>query len=70
MLWMTYPRFRLLYAGAAAAIAIGLLAGDFHFLSDVLGGGFLGVSVSLLIFAAWDFGKRRFRSAAVERSVF
>ena len=59
VLWMTYPRFRPLYAAGAAGMAIALVAGDFHFLSDVLAGGFLGISIALLAFAAWRFGKRK-----------
>lgn len=55
VLWMTYPRFRLLYAAGAISMAIALVAGDFHFLSDVLGGGFLGVSVASLILVAFRF---------------
>ena len=55
VLWTTYPRFRLLYVAGAISMAIALVAGDFHFLSDVLGGGFLGVSVALLILAALGF---------------
>jgi membrane-associated phospholipid phosphatase len=66
VLWGTYPRFRVLYAAGAAAMAIALVAGDFHFLSDVLAGGFLGASVALLILAAWDCGKKRFHSAVVK----
>ena len=61
VLWMTYPRFRLLYAAGATTVAIALIAGDFHFLSDVLGGGFLGVSVALLILVALGFEEKRFR---------
>jgi membrane-associated phospholipid phosphatase len=61
ILWMMYPRFRLLYLAGAAGIAIALVIGDFHFLSDVLGGGFLGVSIALLVLFAWEFSKRRFR---------
>jgi membrane-associated phospholipid phosphatase len=61
VLWMTYPRLRLVYLAGAAAMAIALVAGDFHFLSDVLGGGFFGVSVAFLVLGAWNFGKKRFR---------
>ncbi len=53
VLWTTYPRLRRFYAGGAAAMATALVAGDFHFLSDVLAGGFLGVTVALLILGAW-----------------
>ena len=63
---MTYPRFGPLYAAAAAGMAITLVAGDFHFLSDVLAGGFLGISVALLILAAWQFGKRKLLFSAAQ----
>lgn len=66
VLWMTYPRFGPLYAAAAAGMAITLVAGDFHFLSDVLAGGFLGISVALLILAAWQFGKRKLLFSAAQ----
>jgi membrane-associated phospholipid phosphatase len=66
VLWATYPRFRLLYAAGVAAIAVALVAGDFHFLSDVLAGGFIGVSVALLVLAAWDISKRKFYFSAVQ----
>jgi membrane-associated phospholipid phosphatase len=36
------------------------IAGDFHFLSDVLAGGFLGISVAFLILGAWDFLRTKF----------
>jgi membrane-associated phospholipid phosphatase len=65
ILWATYPRFRRLYAAAVAAIAIALIAGDFHFLSDVLAGGFLGLSVALSILAVWRFGKRKLGAGSV-----
>ena len=64
VLWMTYPRFRLLYAAGATTVAIALIAGDFHFLSDVLGGGFLGVSVALLILVALGFEEKEVSRAS------
>jgi membrane-associated phospholipid phosphatase len=66
VLWATYPRFRLLYGAGVAVMAAALVAGDFHFLSDVLAGGFLGVSVAFLILAVWHFGNRKFRFSGVE----
>jgi membrane-associated phospholipid phosphatase len=60
VLWATYPRLRRFYAGGAAAMATALVAGDFHFLSDVLAGGFLGVTVAFLILGAWDFVRTKF----------
>jgi membrane-associated phospholipid phosphatase len=44
ILWICYPRLRVLYAGAVAAVVIGLIGADFHFLSDVVAGGFVGTT--------------------------
>ena len=45
-------------------MAIALIAGDFHFLSDVLSGGFLGVSVALLILVALGFQEKEVSRAS------
>ena len=66
VLWAIYPRFRLVYAAGVTAIAIALVVSDFHFLSDVLAGGFLGVSVALGMLAAWESGKSRFHFGSVQ----
>jgi membrane-associated phospholipid phosphatase len=44
VLWICYPRFRVLYAAAVAAVTIGLVGADFHFLSDIIAGGFVGTT--------------------------
>jgi membrane-associated phospholipid phosphatase len=44
VLWIAYPRLRPLWALGVAAVVIGLLGADFHFLSDIIAGGFVGVS--------------------------
>ena len=59
ILWTTYPRFKSLYVVGVAAVAMALVAGDFHFVSDVLAGGFLGITVGMVILAASDFVKMR-----------
>ncbi len=41
-------------------MATALVAGDFHFLSDVLAGGFLGITVASFILGAWDFVRAKF----------
>lgn len=46
-LWMYYGRFRPLYLGALGALALALVATDYHFVSDVLAGGYVGVMVAL-----------------------
>ena len=61
VLWICYPRFRPLYALYMAAVAVGLVGANFHFLSDVIAGGFLGVSVGWLGVALWEIGGRQVR---------
>jgi membrane-associated phospholipid phosphatase len=64
--WICYPRFRPLYALAMAAVAIGLVGANFHFLSDVIAGAFLGVSVGWISVALWESGTRWVRKDAPE----
>jgi membrane-associated phospholipid phosphatase len=54
VLWICYPRFRLLYALAVLAVAVGLIGADFHFLSDVIAGGFIGASTGWLTVVLFD----------------
>jgi membrane-associated phospholipid phosphatase len=58
VLWICYPRFRLLYAICIAAVAIGLVGADFHFLGDVIAGAFLGISTGWLTVVLWELGHR------------
>ncbi len=44
VLWICYPRLRVLYALVGLAVVVGLIGADFHFLSDVIAGGFVGTS--------------------------
>jgi membrane-associated phospholipid phosphatase len=52
--WFCYPRFRLIYAIAIGAVFIGQLGANYHFVSDLIAGGFLGFSVGLMIVALWN----------------
>ena len=61
VLWICYPRFRVLYALCMIAVAIALVAANFHFLGDVIAGGFLGVSAGWLTVAIWEVGMRKVR---------
>jgi membrane-associated phospholipid phosphatase len=45
VLWICYPRWRPVYALAIAMVVIGLIGANFHFVSDIIAGGFIGVSV-------------------------
>ncbi|HZS83317.1 MAG TPA: phosphatase PAP2 family protein [Stellaceae bacterium] len=44
VLWVHWPRFRWLYAAVTALVAIGLLGADYHWLSDIIAGGYLGAA--------------------------
>jgi membrane-associated phospholipid phosphatase len=61
VLWICYPRFRAIYALCIAAVAIGLVGADFHFLGDVIAGGYLGSLVGWLVVAMWENGARPVR---------
>ena len=56
ILWIAYPRLRAVYALLVAVVAIGLVGADYHFLSDVIAGGFVGVSIGCLAAALWEAG--------------
>jgi membrane-associated phospholipid phosphatase len=57
VLWIYYRRFRLLYALFVAAVVVGLIGADHHFLSDVIVGGFIGVSTGWIAGAIWQRAK-------------
>ncbi len=57
--WVCYPRFRALYVPVVAAVVIGLLGADFHFLSDIIAGGFLGASTGWMTVLFWEAGRVR-----------
>lgn len=61
VLWICYPRFRPLYGLCIAAVAIGLVGADFHFLSDVIAGAFLGTSIGWLTVVLWEIGEHQVR---------
>jgi membrane-associated phospholipid phosphatase len=61
VLWICYPRFRAVYALCVAAVAVGLVGANFHFLSDVIAGGFLGMTVGWLGVGMWESGARQVR---------
>src|SRR2546421_9878607 len=53
VLWFCYPRFRALYALIVAAVAVGLIGADFHFLSDIIAGAFVGSSTGWVAVVLW-----------------
>jgi membrane-associated phospholipid phosphatase len=54
VLWVSYRRFRPLYALCVAAVVAGLIGANYHFLSDILVGGFIGASAGLIAVAIWQ----------------
>jgi membrane-associated phospholipid phosphatase len=62
--WICYPRYRIVYAVCIAAVAIGLVGANFHFLSDVIAGGFLGASAGWMAVFIWELGEHRIRPPA------
>ncbi len=44
VLWLWYPKLRGFYAVAGFAVAAGLVGANYHFLSDVIAGAFVGIS--------------------------
>ncbi len=45
VLWIAYPKLRVLWALAVLAVAVGLLGADFHFASDIIAGAFVGGTI-------------------------
>jgi membrane-associated phospholipid phosphatase len=54
VLWIQYPRLRPLYALVVLAVAVGLIGANYHFLSDVIAGGFVGMSTGWMTCAFWQ----------------
>ncbi len=53
VLWRFYPAWRKLYIFGALAAAAGLVGANYHFLSDVIAGGFVGVSSGWMVTSLW-----------------
>jgi membrane-associated phospholipid phosphatase len=53
VLWVWYPRLKPLWTIAGIAVGAGLVGGNYHFLSDVIAGAFLGISGGWLVMSIW-----------------
>ena len=58
VLWIAYPRFRWLYTIIGILAGAGLVGMNYHFLSDIIAGAFVGVSTSWMVMAIWDASNR------------
>jgi membrane-associated phospholipid phosphatase len=59
VIWLCYPRARGLCAVVVGVVAIGLLGANYHFLSDVIAGAFLGCSIGWFLVLIWEAGGAR-----------
>jgi membrane-associated phospholipid phosphatase len=54
VLWISYPRLRWLYLIVSLLVGAGLVGANYHFLSDVIAGAFVGLSTGWMATAIWD----------------
>ncbi len=47
MLWRVWPEFRIVWVAMVAIVITGLIGANYHFISDVIGGIYLGVAIGL-----------------------
>jgi membrane-associated phospholipid phosphatase len=64
VLWIYYPKYGPIYAAVIAAMAGGLIVGNYHFVSDVLAGSFVGFSTGVFVVSLWEaWDRHRVQSA-------
>ena len=54
VLWIRYPQYRLFYLIAGLLPGSGLVGANYHFLSDVIAGAFVGLSIGWIATVIWD----------------
>jgi membrane-associated phospholipid phosphatase len=47
ILWVALPKMKVAWAAVVAVVTVGLIAGNYHFVSDVIAGLYLGVGIGL-----------------------
>jgi membrane-associated phospholipid phosphatase len=52
VLWLSWPRWCWIYPVPVALVAIGLLGADYHWLSDIIAGCYLGTAVGVTVVSA------------------
>ena len=53
VVWILFPRLRVICAIGVVVVDLGLVALNLHFLSDVVAGSFVGISTGLFTVALW-----------------
>jgi membrane-associated phospholipid phosphatase len=54
ILWSAYRRWRWIYVGITLLLSAVLVAGNWHYVSDVIAGLFVGVTAGLIVQGLWD----------------
>ena len=49
LLWVVWPELRVVWAASVAVVVAGLIGANYHFVSDVIGGVYLGAAVGFAI---------------------
>jgi hypothetical protein len=57
-----------LWVAAVAIVTVGLIGGNYHFVSDIIGGGYLGVAVGLGMAALMLSPKDRLNRSTLRNS--
>jgi len=67
--WICRPNYRALYALVVLAVIVGLIGADYHFLSDIIAGFYLGATTGWFMVLIWQAGQARpLRSPSTEPS--
>ena len=61
VLWVFYPRWRWAYVVGLCSISFALVAGQWHFLSDIIAGGYVGTVAGAATMSIWNAVLRRRR---------
>lgn len=59
VLWVFYPRKRWAYVSLMLLLSFALIAGEWHFLSDIIAGGYVGTVAGVATMSIWDVVSRR-----------
>ena len=54
VLWFFYPAWRTVYVIVGVPVAAGLVGANYHFVSDVIAGSFVGISIGWMLTSVWN----------------
>lgn len=49
VLWQVWPGLRMLWGALVAIVVVGLILGNYHFVSDTIAGLFVGAGIGLAV---------------------